>query len=134
MIAVRKIANSDILHCTHCDKLAKYKIHIDNPQVIQNSPVAALCPECMKDFEGKMRLERNDLCGELIKLAALILVNAPFPSTFPEDWNFPKTVPQYFQRALMENANKLDEMKKSWVVQMKEMANKIRGLSISDEK
>jgi hypothetical protein len=59
VIAVRKIAEGDISYCSHCDKPAKYRIHIDNPKIIQNSPVAALCTKCMKVFKGEMRLKRK---------------------------------------------------------------------------
>jgi len=57
MISVEQIEHNDIKYCTHCDKPAKFKINIDNPQIIQNSPVACLCNKCMEVLKKCLKLK-----------------------------------------------------------------------------
>jgi hypothetical protein len=54
MILIRKIKLKEIKYCTHCDARARFVISIDNPEIIQHSPVACLCERCMTIFKEKV--------------------------------------------------------------------------------
>ena len=56
MISIRRVKKSEIKYCTHCDTAAMYVISIDNPEVIQHSPVACLCDECAVIFKAKVNI------------------------------------------------------------------------------
>ena len=57
MISVEKICKKDIKYCTNCDERAKFKINVDNPKVIQHSPVACLCELCMIILKECLKLK-----------------------------------------------------------------------------
>jgi len=66
----------------------------------------------------------------LIKLAAEILTSQKRISVDPDDWNIPKSVPQYFMRILFRRIAALDKALVDWAVEIRKIADGKESLSI----
>lgn len=57
MISVEKIDNKDIKYCANCDKLAKFKIHINNLEMVLSRQGICLCAKCIATLTRCLKLK-----------------------------------------------------------------------------